>query len=218
VSAAASLRKAFTRYGSSFGHASFSFAGSDELAAQIRAGARPDVFASADTSLPLALYAAHLVQRPVAFATNRLVLAVPASGARVSSLADLARPGVTIAIGAPTVPVGAYTLKVLRRLGALGRTIEARVRSREPSVDGIVGKLTTGAVDAGFLYITDVKASAGELRALELPAQARPAVVYAAAVVDGAAHPALARRFVAGLLTGQGSAALAAAGFGPPPP
>jgi molybdate transport system substrate-binding protein len=217
VSAAASLRAAFTHYARTLKSVSFSFAGSDQLAAQIRSGARPDLFASANSSLPDALYGSGLVERPVEFATNRLVLAVAARSSRVRSLTDLARPGVTIAIGAPSVPVGAYTLKVLSRLGALGAAIESHVRSREPSVDGIVGKLTTGAVDAGFLYITDVHGSHGSLRALELPAAARPAVVYAAAVVRGAPHGSRARQFLAGLLHGSGAAALAAAGFGPPP-
>ena len=92
VSAAASLKKAFEDYGSTFdaAKASFSFAGSDELAAQIRKGARPDVFAAANTKLPDQLYAEGLVEQPVPFATNRLVVAVPADGEpRVSSLDDL---------------------------------------------------------------------------------------------------------------------------------
>jgi molybdate transport system substrate-binding protein len=216
VSAAASLRSAFTRYGATFGRVAFSFGGSDQLAAQIRAGARPQVFASANTALPDQLFAAGLVERPVPFATNRLVLAVPAHGGRVSSLAQLGRPGLRIAIGAPSVPVGAYTAKVLARLGAEGQKIRANVRSQEPSVDGIVGKLTTGAADAGFLYITDVTAARGALRAIELPRTARLAVVYAAAVVRGG-EEVRARQFVIGLLRGPGAAALAAAGFGRAP-
>jgi molybdate transport system substrate-binding protein len=217
VSAAASLRGAFTRYGASFGQASFSFAGSDQLAAQIRAGAHPDVFASANTTLPDSLYKAHLVQRPVPFATNTLVLAVPAHGGRVTSLAGAGGSGVKLVIGAPTVPVGAYTLKVLGRLGAQGRTILSRAVSQEPSVDGIVGKLVAGAADAGFVYITDVSASHGALRAIALPAAAKPSAVYEAAVVTGSSQAERARTFVAGLVSGAGRAALAAAGFGSPP-
>ena len=38
---------------------------------------KPDVFASANTKLPDALYRKGLVEKPVVFAANRLVLAVP---------------------------------------------------------------------------------------------------------------------------------------------
>src|SRR5437764_686034 len=140
-------RRPVPAYGESFrpARASFSFAGSDELAAQIRQGARPDVFASANTALPGALYREGWVERPVPFAANRLVLAVPAAG-HVRSLADAERPGRAIAVGAPSVPIGAYTRTVLARLGA--RAILANVRSQEPDVAGIVAKLSQGAVDA----------------------------------------------------------------------
>jgi molybdate transport system substrate-binding protein len=220
VSAASSLTGAFTAYGQQFdgGRVRFSFAGSDDLAAQIEQGLKPDVFASANTSLPDALHAKGLVDPPVVFATNKLVLAVPAgAGARVRSLADLARPGVTIAIGSASVPIGSYTREVLAHLGAArSRAILAHVRSNEPDVKGIVGKLSQGAVDAGFVYVTDVKAAHG-LRAIALPARLQPQVSYAAAVVRGAPHPAQARRFVAGLRRDPAAAELLAAGFGAPP-
>jgi molybdate transport system substrate-binding protein len=220
VSAAASLKVAFERYGAAFGpaRASFSFAGSDELAAQIRQGASPDVFAAANTSLPGALHRAGRVERPVPFAANRLVLAVPAGDRRVRSLADAARPGAKLAIGAPSVPIGAYTRQVLARLGApLARRILANVRSADPDVASVAARLEEGAADAGFVYVTDVRAAGGRLRALALPARVQPRVVYAAAVVRGAAHPAQARAFVRGLLAGAGRRALLAAGFEPPP-
>jgi molybdate transport system substrate-binding protein len=219
VSAAASLKQAFTRYGDAFeaAHAQFSFAGSDELAAQIRSGARPDVFAAANAKLPDALHADGLVEKPVAFARNRLVLAVPADGAKVRGLDDLMRSGVTIAMGAPSVPVGSYTRKVLSRLPAAQRkAILANVRSNEPDVGGVVGKIAQGAADAGFVYVTDVKAAGGRLRAIELPASLPPVVVYEAAVVKGAKHPDQARAFLRGLLTGPGRDALAQAGFARP--
>jgi len=220
VSAAASLQRAFTAYGEDFrpARASFSFAGSDELAAQIRQGAKPDVFASANTALPDALYREGRVERPLRFAANRLVLAAPAGG-DVRSLAGAERPGTTIAVGSPTVPVGAYTRQVLARLGpGRARAILANVRSREPDVAGIVAKLTQGSVDAGFVYVTDVRAAGGRLRAIQLPARAQPRVVYAAAVVRGTQHPRQARAFVRGLASARGRRALLAAGFEAAPP
>jgi len=219
VSAAASLKAPLERLNVSGVDPRYQFAGSDELAAQIRAGARPDVYAAANTKLPAVLAAAGLVERPVPFTTNRLVLAVPAGAAKVGSLADLTRPGVTIAIGSATVPVGAYTRQVLARLGpARRRAILAHVRSDEPDVAGVVGKLSQGAVDAGFVYRSDVVASGGKLRAIALPPQLQPTVVYAVAVVKGTKKESAARKFVAALVGPRGQAALRGAGFGATPP
>lgn len=220
VSAASSLTKAFTAYGNDFpqAQARFSFAGSDMLAAQIEQGVKPDVFASANTSLPDTLYAKRLVAKPVVFATNTLVIAVPAGSKKVSSIADLAKPGVSIAIGSPSVPVGSYTRMVLAKLPAAERkAILANVRSEEPDVNGVIGKLTQAAADAGFVYITDVDATAGKTTAIQLPATLKPNVAYAAAVVNGSAHPTQSQAFIAGLLSGPGQQELQKAGFGPPP-
>jgi molybdate transport system substrate-binding protein len=220
VSAAASLKEAFTRYGRSFDQARvrFSFAGSDELAAQIRQGVRPDVFAAANTSIPAQLHAAGLVERPTVFAANRLVLAVPAHSGDVRSLADLERAGTTIAVASPSVPVGSYTRRALARLPAAQRSaILANVRSNEPDVAGVVGKVAQGAVDAGFVYATDVEASSGELEAVALPPRLAPRVAYGVAVVRGAGHRAQAQAFVRGLRVGTGARELERAGFEPPP-
>ena len=160
VSAATSLKTAFTSYGEQFddAKAQFSFAGSDELAAQIRSGAKPDVFASANTKLPDELFAEGLVEKPAGLRHQP----ARARGARPRTRRwpasrTSSKQGVTIAIGAAGVPIGAYTRKVLDRLDAAQRkAILANVRSEEPDVGGIAAKLGQGAVDAGFLYITDV--------------------------------------------------------------
>lgn len=220
VSAASSLTDAFTRYGDQFRAANpqFSFGGSDLLLAQIEQGARPDVFASANTDYPEELHNRGLAGRPVDFATNRLVIAVPAGQASIRSVADLARPGVTIAIGSASVPIGSYAREVLSRLpGYEKAAIMANVATQEPDVAGIVGKLTQGAVDAGFTYVTDVDATQGRLRAIDLPARLEPSVTYAATVVNGTNHRAQAQAFIHGLLRGHGATALRQAGFGSPP-
>jgi molybdate transport system substrate-binding protein len=220
VSAAASLKTAFSEYGRQFPDASarFSFAGSDELAAQIEKGVTPDLFAAANTKLPDALHAKGLVEKPTVFAGNRLVLAVPADAAAVRSLKDLERSGLKLAIGAEDVPVGAYTRTILDELPAAQRkAILGNVRSEEPDVGGITGKLTQGAVDAGFLYASDVRATDDKLKAIDLPETLQPAVAYGVAVVKGAKHPKQAKAFIAGLLDGAGAQALDDAGFLPPP-
>jgi molybdate transport system substrate-binding protein len=220
VSAAASLKKALTSYAEGFDGATvrLSFAGSDELAAQIRQGIAPDVFAAANTKLPDQLFKEGLVEQPVSFATNELVLAVPAGSDKVSSLEDLSGNDVTIAVGAKGVPVGDYTLKVLGGLPqAQSKAILANVRSREPDVGGIVGKLTQGAVDAGLVYRSDVEGAGDKLKAIELPDELKPTVEYGVAIVKGARNKAGGEDFVDGLLDGAGAEALTANGFGPPP-
>ena len=218
VSAASSLRNAFADYGKQFKQATvrLSFGGSDELAAQIRAGGPADVFAAANAKLPDQLFAEGRVDKPVKFTANRLVLAVPAGDSRVKRLGDLVTPGVKVAIGSATVPIGSYTRKVLAGLPSLERNrILANVKTEEPDVAGIVGKLTQGAVDAGFVYITDVRAAGGALRAIQLPARLRPTVVYEAAVVKDSKHQPQARAFIDGLVTGRGQTILHKAGFLP---
>ncbi len=218
VSAASSLETALTEYAETTGiDAKQSFAGSDDLAAQIRAGVTPDVYVAANTSLPEELHADGLAAKPTVFATNELVLAVPEDSAIVA-LSDLGRPGLALAIGDEGVPVGDYTREMLGGLGlSLEQAILRNVRSLEPDVAGIVGKLTQGAVDAGFVYVTDVVATDGALDAVELPPPLAPEVAYGVVVVDGAENPAGAQAYIDGLLSGPGADALATAGFGPPP-
>jgi molybdate transport system substrate-binding protein len=221
VSAAASLTDALTDCSKDFPGADvrLSFAGSDELAAQIRQGVKPDVYAAANTSLPEELAAEGLLGTPVEFVTNELVLAVPAADASVASLDDLATPGTKLVIGAESVPVGGYTREVLGQLPADQEgAILANVRSEEPDVRGVVGKIAQGAADAGFVYNTDVTAAGDDLQAITLPADLQPTVTYGAGVVDGAPQPELAQRYLDGLTEGTCANALRAAGFGPPPP
>jgi len=218
VLGASSLTEALTKYGDSFQGATVrnSFAGSDQLAAQIRQGARADVFASADTAYPAELHREGLVGEPVVFARNRLV-AVTAKSSDLTSLADLARPGTKIVIGDPSVPVGEYTREVLGRLPAAERAaVLDNVRSEEPEVSSVLAKVVNGAADAGFVYVTDAKTVTGEVKTIEIPDRLQPDVAYAAAVLSTSAEPGLAHRYLEGLLHGPGAAELRAAGFLPP--
>jgi molybdate transport system substrate-binding protein len=217
VSAAASLTDPLTACSREFEGADvrLSFGGSDELAAQIRQGVRPDVFAAANTRLPEELASEDLLETPVEFATNELVMALPPDEREIERAEDLAAPGVRLVIGAETVPVGSYTREVLGRLPAAVREqILANVRSEEPDVRGVVGKLTQGAADAGFVYLTDIT---GDLTAVELPPELQPTVAYGAGIVEGTEQQELAQRYLDGLTDGPCADALREEGFGPPP-
>jgi molybdate transport system substrate-binding protein len=218
VSAAASLTESLTACSRDFEGADvrLSFGGSDELAAQIRQGVEPDVYAAANTRLPDQLADEGLLEPPVEFATNELVIALPGDERAIERAEDLARPGVRLVIGAETVPVGAYTHDVLDRLPTRVReAILENVRSEEPDVRGVVGKLTQGAADAGFVYLTDI---AEGLTGIELPPDLRPTVAYGAGVVKGSGQGELAQRYVDGLADGPCADALREEGFGAPPP
>jgi molybdate transport system substrate-binding protein len=217
VQAAASLTAPLTRCTADYAPAKvrLSFGGSDELAAQIRQGAGGDLFAAANTTLPAQLRGEGKVAAPEVFAGNELVLAVPAKDAAVSGLADLERPGdVALAVGVPSVPVGAYTRAALGRLPEpRRRAVLAHVRTEEPDVKSVLAKLQQGVVDAAFVYRTDVAATKGAVRAIALPAALRPRVSYAGAVVSGTEHAAAARALLRDLRSGTCGQALRAAGF-----
>jgi molybdate transport system substrate-binding protein len=90
------------------------------------------------------------------------------------------------------------------------------VRSNEPDVKGVVGKLAQGAADAGFVYASDVQATGGELKAIELPDNLDATATYGAGVVSAAREPEAAEAFVDDLLAGGCHEALLAAGFTEP--
>ena len=216
VAAATSLRQALSAYADGFGQARvrLQYAGSDALAEGIRAGERPDVFAAAESESPDQLFTEGLVERPVLFAGNELVIGVPRRARAITALSDLARPGVTLAVAGPRVSLGEYTDLILDRLNAGVRdAILDHVAEHPPDAGAVVESVASGRVDAGFVYLSDVRASRGRLRAITLPARLQPSVLYKAAVVRGTKHQVQARAFVDGLRGPAGRGALQAAGF-----
>jgi molybdate transport system substrate-binding protein len=213
VLAAASLTEVLPRIDVT---ARASFGGSNQLAQQARQGFPFDVFLSASPQYTQALFAEGLVRKPVAFATNSLVLIVPRRNpARIATVGDLAkRPSLRLVVAGPKVPIGLYTREVLKRLGLL-RVLRKTV-SLEPDVKGIVGKVALGEADAGFVYATDVRPVASKVRVIRFPRRAQPTVVYEAAIAAQPRDVEAAQAFVIALLGGDGRRALRAAGFGLP--
>jgi molybdate transport system substrate-binding protein len=209
VYAASSLTEVFPKIEA---RARYSFAGSDDLALQIRQGAPADVFASASPKYTQDLYRRGLVERPRTFARNRLTLIVPRSNpAGIRTVSDLRRPGIRLVLAASSVPIGKYARQVLARLG-LNAALR-NVVSDERDVKGVVGKVVLGEADAGLVYVTDVKPVAGKVRAIAVPARGQPTVRYEIAVVRASRHATAARAFVARVLGEVGRGHLTAAGF-----
>jgi molybdate transport system substrate-binding protein len=212
VFAAASLTEVFPKFDPG-DH--YSFAGSDQLAFQIQQGAPADVYAAASPKYPDQLYAQGLVLKPVVFATNKLILLLPASNpAGITSVFDLRRSGIKLVIGQKGVPIGDYTRTILKNLGL--SSVLSNVVSQETDVKSIVGKVVLGQADAGFVYVTDARPVAGKVKVVRLPGWAQPKVKYEVAVVKASKNRAAAQAFIKRLLAKQGRSALAAAGFGLP--
>jgi molybdate transport system substrate-binding protein len=190
----------------------YSFAGSNALAAQIRQGAPADVFASANTTIPQQLYDQGLVEKPVVFTRNALILIVPKSNpVKIHSVFDLRKSGVKLVVAAPGVPVGDYTRIVLHNL-ALDDALK-NVVSNESDVREVLAKVALGEADAGFVYATDARAVRGKVATIGIRWSAQPIVQYAVAVVKSGKHRAAARYFVGKLQRPWAQSKLRAAGF-----
>jgi len=195
----------------------YQFAGSDQLAFQIRQGAPADVFAAASPKYPELLYKQGLVQKPIQFATNTLVLIVPKSNpANIHSVFDLTKPGVKVVIGDSTVPVGSYTRTVLNNLG-ISAAVMSNVVSQATDVKQIVIAVASGEADAGFVYVTDVKPVLGKVGVVRIRESAQPHVVYEVAVVKSSKSLQAAYAFVTRLIRPRAQHELVQYGFGPRP-
>ena len=195
----------------------YSFAGANTLATQIANGAPADIFASANMTIPATLYAQGLVEKPVNFTRNTLVVVVPkANPAGINTFYDLTKPGVSIDIADSDVPVGSYTLSILKNM-ALTTKIMPNVVSQENDVRTVLTKVVLGQADAGLVYATDARTVPGQVKVVKVPAWAQPKVTYAMAVVTKSPNQAAAQAFIKRVLSKAGQARLQAFGFLPLP-
>jgi molybdate transport system substrate-binding protein len=214
VLAAASLTKVFPKIDAK---AKFTFGGSAALAAEIEQSAPVDVYAAASPKDPTVLYGKGLIDKPVPFATNTLVLIVPRGNpAHIASVNDITNTGVKIVICNATVPCGDYARTAIANLGITSAAMK-NVVSQATDVTQVVADVASGAADAGFVYITDAKAANGKVKVVSLPAKAKPGTIDEIAVDKKAPHPSAAKALVAAVLSSRGHAVLRAAGFGAPP-
>ncbi len=174
----------------------YSFGSSTTLGTQITNGAPADVLMSANTTVPAALYAAGVVEKPVNFTRNTLAVVVPKSNpAGIKSIYDLTKPGVKIDEAASSVPVGSYTVQVLNQMG-INTAIQANVVSKETSDANVVAKVALGQVDAGFVYLSDYVIDPTQLTLIKVPAWAQPKITYAMAIVTKSPNQAAAQAWM----------------------
>lgn len=189
----------------------YQFGPSDALATQVREGGRVDVFAAANTVIPCTLHEEGLVEEPVAFAANRIVMIVP-KDSKLRSLDDLrSSDDAAIVLARAGVPVGDYAVKVLEALDA--EDIVKRVSSHEQDARAVVAKVALGEADAGFGYATDAAVAEYDVRAVELPQTDANHALYAIAVTTAARDGQAAEAFVERVRSQSGQDVLEAAGF-----
>ena len=225
VFAAASLTDVFTELGDQLMADNpdldirFNFAGSSALATQITQGAPADVFASADETQMAKVTDAGLAVDPEVFAQNHLMIAVPPDnpagigppeGAGSPSLADLVPDDFLLAVCAPQVPCGAAAAKVLDAAG-LGDAPD----TFEDDVRAVLTKVELGEVDAGLVYVTDVRAAGDKVLAYTFSESEIAIGRYPVTVLADGPNPAAAQAFVDLVHSDAGQQVLGNASFEP---
>lgn len=196
VSAAASLTDVFPVIAAAFEKkhpqidVNFNFGSSSALVEQIRAGAPADVLATASESTMAKAVSSRLVNRPLLFAKNTMMIATPPGNpAGVRSLADL--PRVSVALCEVAVPCGTAARDLFARNG-----ITVTPVTRELDVRAVLGKVMADQVDAGIVYVTDVRSAGRKVTGVPIPASQNVTTTYPIAVVADSRQQAAAKMFV----------------------
>ena len=224
VCAAASLKEAFFEIGRVLETASpetrvaFNFAASGQLVQQIAHGAPCDVLATADPdSMDRAVRDGRVVPDTRAtFASNQLVLVVPAEGSTsVGGLDDLASAaGVRVALGTPeSVPAGLYAKEALQLAGRWD-VLKDRLVFGE-NVRQVLDYVARGEVGAGFVYATDARLMPDRVRVVG-PVKTKRPILYPIAVIRDGGNEDGGRRFVEAVRSESGRRVLGRFGFGAP--
>jgi molybdate transport system substrate-binding protein len=215
VFAASSLKETFTQLGKQFETANpgdtvkFSFGASSTLATQITSGAPADVFASAAPKNMQTVVSAGDASSPQDFAKNTDEVAVPPSNpAKVTSVNDLAKSSVKVALCQPQVPCGVVAAEVFKNTG-----ITVKPATLQPDVKSVLTQVELGNVDAGVVYVTDVKAAGAKVTGVPISASDNASTTYPIATISNSKNQSIAQAFVAYVLSPAGQAVLSAAGF-----
>lgn len=222
VAAAASLKTAYTELGAAFDAAhnavtTFTFDASGTLQMQIEGGAPVDVFASAAWKQVNNLLEQGLVDpdSTTVFASNEMVLAVPASSTlTASSFEDLTAEEVQKVTTADpeTAPQGKAAMEVLTSVGVLEAVQPKLIYSKNASQT--LTYVKEGEVDIGIMYATDAVAGGDGVKVVAISEPGwHTEIAYVLAIVSDSEKKALAQEFIDFVCSPEGQAILNEYGF-----
>jgi molybdate transport system substrate-binding protein len=222
VSAASSLTEAFTNISSQFQkenpgmNVSLNFGGSGNLRKQIEGGAPVDVFASADENQMDMLANKSLIDNNsrTDFAHNSLMLIVPEdSTLNITSIKDLADPkvGKISSCDPDTAPAGKYARSALTEAG-LWSSLQNKIVLAD-DVKQVLTYVERGEVDAGFVFISDVKTAQPGTIKIVTNVPVKVPITYPIAVVLSSTHKEAAQKFIDFVTGTEGQKILKENGF-----
>ena len=177
----------------------FSFGSSNELARQILAADKADLFLSADEGWMDRVAEAGLVdattRRPLL--SNRLVVVVPAAATpAISGAADLGGAAVRrLSLANPeAVPAGKYARAWLQSAGLWEKVRDKVVPAND--VRAALAAVEAGATDAGVVYRTDAAIARKVTIAYTVPENEGPKIIYPVAAMQNRPRRDLARRLI----------------------
>ncbi|MFF1318764.1 MULTISPECIES: molybdate ABC transporter substrate-binding protein [Streptomyces] len=216
VFAAASLKESFTTLGKEFEKehpgtkVTFSFGGSDALAASITGGAPADVFASASPkTMKIVTDAGDAAGTPATFVRNQLEIAtLPGNPDKIASLKDLTKSDLKVVLCDKTVPCGAAAEKAIE-----ASALKLTPVSYEEDVKSALNKVVLKEADAAVVYKTDVKAAGDKVEGVEFPESADAINDYPITVLKESQNSDAAKAFIALVQSAEGQKVLSEAGF-----
>jgi molybdate transport system substrate-binding protein len=186
-----------------------SFAGSQQLVAQIQQGAPADVVATADTDTMNTLVKGSLVATPTVFARNLLEIAVaPGNPKGVKALSDLGNPALKVVLADPSVPAGKFARQALAKAGVTVNPV-----SNELDVKSVLQKVALGEADAGIVYVTDVKAAGNTVTGVAIAPADNVIATYPIAMVKATKNAGAAQAYINDVVSGPGQQVLRSQGF-----
>ncbi|WP_420888962.1 molybdate ABC transporter substrate-binding protein [Corynebacterium phoceense] len=142
----------------------FNNGGSAALVQQIKEGAPADLLLTASKKTMDQAVADGTVDEPQTLAENVMVMVVPKGNpAGITSLDDV-NEDTTFVLCDPTVPCGDVSTKIMD-----DKDLDLKADSLESQVADVLGKVTSGEADAGWVYSTDAAAAGDAVEVIEIP-------------------------------------------------